>query len=220
MESELCILLYHGVTAGQSEGIENYSRKHMLVEDFRSQMEFVAEHCHLISMDDVAEHCCTGKAFAPRSLAVTFDDAFENVFTTAFPVLRELCIPFTFYLSTSFIDSEKMFWVDIIEDCINRAQCDEIDLLDMELSLGLGSRAERIRACERVKAFCKSADIKSKDAVLGALIEQTGVTPSVLVGSNYRKVRWTQLRAMLQSVRASRSGRTHPHPQHHVSDER
>jgi len=209
--SELCILLYHGVTDTPSEGIENYSGKHMAVDEFRRQMTLVSERCHLLSMDEVSEHCAAGHPFPERSVAVTFDDAFENVATIAFPVMEELGVPFTFYVSTGFVDTEMMFWVDIVEDCLNRTGRSMVRLPLLDAAFHLGSQERRVDACERIKAWCKVADVADKDTVVEALIEETGVRPSVEVSPNYRKAGWSELRQLAASPLATFGGHTHSH---------
>jgi peptidoglycan/xylan/chitin deacetylase (PgdA/CDA1 family) len=43
--------------------------------------------------------------------AVTFDDGFKDLYENAYPVLKEEQIPFTLFLITSLIDSEKLLWL-------------------------------------------------------------------------------------------------------------
>jgi peptidoglycan/xylan/chitin deacetylase (PgdA/CDA1 family) len=48
----------------------------------------------------------------PRTLAVTFDDGFQTVYTHAWPVLQELRVPATVFLSTAYLDSCDPFPFD------------------------------------------------------------------------------------------------------------
>ena len=209
--SELCILLYHGVTDVPSQGIENYSGKHMEAEESRRQMTHVRDECQVLSMDEVSALCAEGRPFPERAVAVTFDDAFENVATTAFPIMEELGLPFTFYVSTGLVDSETMFWVDVVEDCLNRSHAPAVRLPLMEAEFQLDSSEARIGACERIKAWCKAADVAGKDAVVRSLVAQTGVEPLVTSSANYRKVTWEQLSALGGSPLVILGGHTHSH---------
>ena len=56
-----------------------------------------------------------------NTIAITFDDGFKNNYDVAAPILDEHQIPQHLYL-TGYINSTKMFWVDQIEDCINRTK--------------------------------------------------------------------------------------------------
>ncbi len=45
-------------------------------------------------------------------LVITFDDVYENVYTQAWPILRELQIPSTIFLATAYLDSNQPFPFD------------------------------------------------------------------------------------------------------------
>jgi peptidoglycan/xylan/chitin deacetylase (PgdA/CDA1 family) len=42
--------------------------------------------------------------------AITFDDGYQNNYSVAFPILRELALPATIFIATGFIDSDDTFW--------------------------------------------------------------------------------------------------------------
>ena len=54
----------------------------------------------------------TAAQIPERTVVVTFDDIYDNVFHNAWPVLQELEIPATFFVSTAFIDSPQPFLFD------------------------------------------------------------------------------------------------------------
>ena len=62
IKNELTILLYHGVTDSVSTGIENASGKHIHVDAFRDQMQFIKQNCNVLSMDDVVALTENGEA--------------------------------------------------------------------------------------------------------------------------------------------------------------
>lgn len=206
---QLCILLYHGVTRSSGPGIENFSRKHLEAEVFERQMALIAKGCTLLSMDEVAKLCAAKKPFPPKSVAVTFDDAFENVASVAYPIMKKHGVPFTFYVSTGFVDTDRMFWVDVIEDCVNRSKVDRLDLPDFKASIG--TEAERMDAVRKLKRLCKSVDNARKDAIIAELAKQTGVTPASKGGPNYGMVTWKQLADMAKDPLCIVGSHSHSH---------
>ena len=68
------ILLYHGVTDAASEGIENYSRKHISLEDFEAQISYVAKKLNSISLREMAEALAAGRELPAGTVAISFDD--------------------------------------------------------------------------------------------------------------------------------------------------
>lgn len=57
----------------------------------------------------VLEHNRTGETIPRNVFVVTFDDGYENNFTHAWPILRELNVPATIFLATAYLDDEKPF---------------------------------------------------------------------------------------------------------------
>lgn len=53
-----------------------------------------------------------GRALPSRSFVVTFDDGFASVYSHAWPILRELGVPATIFLSTAYLDSSEPFPFD------------------------------------------------------------------------------------------------------------
>ena len=47
-----------------------------------------------------------GEPIPPRTFVVTFDDGFECLYHQAWPILKELGVPATIFLPTSYLDSE------------------------------------------------------------------------------------------------------------------
>ena len=54
-------------------------------------------------------------ALPPRSFAITFDDGFENNLSVAAPVMADMNIPATVYVTTDFVTHNRMSWIDRIE---------------------------------------------------------------------------------------------------------
>lgn len=94
------LLIYHRVGGGTSNELD------LPVVEFERQMRVLAEH-DVVSLDDALDRLDAGDE-AP-SLVITFDDGFEDVFESAWPILRELQLPFTIYLASAYTGTE-MRW--------------------------------------------------------------------------------------------------------------
>ena len=53
-----------------------------------------------------------GEPIPRRTFVVTFDDGYESVYETAWPILKELSIPATVFIVTSYLDSGRPFVFD------------------------------------------------------------------------------------------------------------
>ncbi len=190
----LTILLYHGVTNSIPYGIENISGKHIHVDEYFDQMSWLKKNANILSMEEVYFFIANKKAFPKNAVAVTFDDGFENNYSQAFPVLKNLGIPTTFYISSGMIGTNEMFWVDKLEDCINHTQNEIINIvLGEEFNFELKQSKQKINALKRIKTFCKASNNSIKEDVIKQLIEQTGHQPNSDNSDNYRVMNWQQL---------------------------
>ena len=122
------IFLFHGVIARQEHSIRNYTGKHLLQPLFERCMARLSRKGTALSMDEILAISKKRTPFPPNSFAVTFDDGFENNLTLAAPILRHWRIPATVYLTTSFIESNQMSWIDRIERAVEETQVKEIRL--------------------------------------------------------------------------------------------
>ncbi len=110
------IFLFHGVTQTQKiYKIRNYNKKHITKDHFYKACFELSKAGNIISMDDVYKILTKKKKLKPYSFAITFDDGFKNNLKVAAPILYDLNLPTTFYVTTNFINNNFMSWVDRIE---------------------------------------------------------------------------------------------------------
>lgn len=114
------VLLYHGVTNQTTfTGIENYQGKHIPVAAFQQQLAWLKKNFEVVSLAEV-ETATKQPKTRDRLCTITFDDGYSNNFTTAFPCLRSLALPATFFITTDFVDQGKPLWIDRLEFTINQ----------------------------------------------------------------------------------------------------
>jgi len=91
------ILLYHRISLPSS----NYPRLFVPPAAFEAQMAAIAaSNVATLTMEDLVTAVKTGKRFAGGALAVTFDDASEDQYTAAFPVLLRYGIRASLFVPT------------------------------------------------------------------------------------------------------------------------
>jgi len=91
------VLLYHTVGT---------SRLSLSPEQFRSQMEWLAQHTQVVSLAELSAGICPPKT--ATLCAITFDDGYAGVYHGAFPILAELKFPATVYLTTAAIGESSL----------------------------------------------------------------------------------------------------------------
>jgi peptidoglycan/xylan/chitin deacetylase (PgdA/CDA1 family) len=197
LASNLVILLYHGVTDTISKGIENFSKKHISAHEFERHMMFIKNNCNVLTIDDIVEIHKNNEKWPKNSVVVTFDDGFKNNYTTAVPILKKLNVPATFYVCSGMIETNKMFWVDIIEDCINLTKVKKIRiLLEKNTDFELDSNDKKIFAVTEIKKFCKIVDVYTKNRVINSLKNVTKTEPKPSNAKNYKMLSWDELNSI------------------------
>lgn len=194
-ENHISILLYHGVTRVQSDGIENFSKKHITSDEFASDLDYLKKYCSVLSMDELVDFHQRKNSPPKNTVVITFDDGFANNHEVAAPILDDFSLPATFYISAGMIGTTELFWVDQIEDCLNKTEVPKVTLRwgEKDNVFSIGDQTSRINAVSSIKDYCKSAPASQKDAVINALIEQTKVEPTLGETENYRIMNWEQV---------------------------
>lgn len=107
----LGILTYHRIAA-EVPGLPRPTHN-VAPRRFREQLLGLRERGFRVwPLDRILAWRARGMPIPPRTIVVTFDDGFQTVYTTAWPILQELQIPATLFLTTAFLDSEAPFWFD------------------------------------------------------------------------------------------------------------
>ncbi len=100
-------------------GENKYPTTNTKIEQFISHTkELVKEKYDVIRLDKVIEGIQGDIDLKDRSVSITIDDAYLSVYTKAWPILKELNLPFTLFISTDVIDnnlSNYMNWNQIRE---------------------------------------------------------------------------------------------------------
>lgn len=114
-KSSVSVLTYHRI-APNYPGVP-FPTINVTPDKFREQLLGLKRAgFQFASLSSVLDACDAANGAAvdvpERTVIVTFDDIYDNVFQNAWPVLQELNIPVTFFISTAFVDSKEPFLFD------------------------------------------------------------------------------------------------------------
>ncbi len=171
------VLAFHGVTAEPPGHLCNHEGKHLHVPVFTRLMEHVAKHYHPVSLSRVVNWMMGQEAIPDRSVAVTFDDGYQNVLAHAAPVLKELGIPATLFVVTDFIFERRMLWPDRVVSALALTTAGQIQLRcdGTDQVLPIGSAREKIAVDARIRAVCKKVKDADRLAFIDDVIEKLEV---------------------------------------------
>ncbi|MBI3627198.1 MAG: polysaccharide deacetylase family protein [Candidatus Sungbacteria bacterium] len=98
---EVLVLVYHSVR--DDDWFYSVSPA-----DFQRQIKYIKEQYHPVSLADVCQYAKGIKLLAHRSIAVTFDDGYEDFKTNALPILEMYQIPVTLFVSAGVVDAKDL----------------------------------------------------------------------------------------------------------------
>ncbi|MBI3546805.1 MAG: polysaccharide deacetylase family protein [Gammaproteobacteria bacterium] len=114
--------------------------------DFAWQMQYVKKNYNPITFQALLD-ALDGKSDLPkRPVIVSFDDGFDDNYHHAFPILKSLDMPATFFVATGYIGSEKPFWFDLIAHILYQAPTGPMQVEQPALSLQLDDNVASRRA--------------------------------------------------------------------------
>lgn len=82
-------------------------------QQFREQLVGLLNRgFRVLPLSEAVAHHERRKPLPERTVILTFDDCFESVYTQAWPIMQELQIPATLFLSTAYLDQDDPFPFD------------------------------------------------------------------------------------------------------------
>lgn len=97
------ILCFHRVNDYNSDSLTTR------VDLFDELMGIIRSEYNPISLQTLLMKLKTGEFFAPNTVAITFDDGYKDNFLHAAPILKKYKLPATFFVTSGYINSERVF---------------------------------------------------------------------------------------------------------------
>ena len=107
----LPIVMYHRI-----DDRAHLSRLSVCPESFERQIAFLKKRGYnVVRLEDIPK-IIKSKNIPRRTIAITFDDGYENNYTCAYPVLKKFRIPATIFIMPALVGTEGyLTWDQIIE---------------------------------------------------------------------------------------------------------
>jgi len=190
------VLAYHNVT-DRSDPVFG-----LATSAFARQMRFLHRYYRVVPLDAVSEMLAGTRPWIERAVAITFDDGYEDNYHVAWPILRELGLPATIFLTTDYIGTRGGIWLNRLHFALRLTPLDQLiapeALGGTPTAFPLRTDAERATAAHRlVDALYNLPPAERKplaEQIVGALdahLDGFSPTPSAL-----RFLSWDQVREM------------------------
>jgi peptidoglycan/xylan/chitin deacetylase (PgdA/CDA1 family) len=93
------ILLYHHVS-NNTPNVTSVSP-----DTFREHMQYLAEHHKVLPLKQVIEALQNKQPLPDKTVVITFDDGYGNIYDNAHPILKEFDFPYTIFVNPPLIGS-------------------------------------------------------------------------------------------------------------------
>jgi peptidoglycan/xylan/chitin deacetylase (PgdA/CDA1 family) len=130
------VLAYHSII--RAPFLERVLGIGMTPERFRRQARWLAENYEVLDIDAVVEIAEGRRPEPENAVAITFDDGYRDTAEQAWPILRELGLPATVFLSTAAVAGECELWADALTWWLDRSSCPRLRL-ELPPAAGVGS---------------------------------------------------------------------------------
>jgi len=111
---------------------------------------FRAKGYEFINMDQLYERITKRDKFR-KFIVITFDDGYLDNYTLAYPIFKEMGIPFTIYVSTGMPDHQLIQWPYFLEDYLLKTRCAEFHYNGNDFKHDLQNMQDRERAYDEIR---------------------------------------------------------------------
>jgi len=194
-------IMYHSITRNEIQGNINAGGKHVSAAQFERQVKYMSKKSCISPVHIEAN--------MRKSILITFDDGFENNYTTAYPLLKKYQIPFIIFISTGYING-NLIWTDellklslTVKDFFKIAK-EWFAYNNIEMDLSVTYNSLRIR----MKTISNQLRLK--------FLNEVRSEKQQLLSSEYNELftplTWVQLREMVDSGLCEIGAHTENHP--------
>ena len=211
IEQGFVIFLFHGVIREQDHRVRNYTNKHLVLERFATILNDLCVSGSPVSMPDIVLAKNDEIALPKRAFAVTFDDGFENNYSVAAPLLHDLGIPATFYITTSFIDSNSSSWIDMIEYAVEKVDKFELKLPSLDVQGIFTQPEQKIELLDQIRLVVKNDPDIDPYEFAHDIWRQLDIETFEPDSDLDQKMNWAQIRELSQNDLFTIGGHSHTH---------
>jgi peptidoglycan/xylan/chitin deacetylase (PgdA/CDA1 family) len=198
LRKDLRILAYHRVLPLPNPATYEFDLELISTppDQFREQMLLLKERFLPMRLSDVAAELDAGRELPADAVVVTFDDGYNDNYDVVFPILRELGVPATFFVSTGHIDSGRPYAYDWLVHMVLLSPASRLVLPELGMDVPLPpDRSARRAIAGHVLHQMKEIGALEQTAMIQRL-EREWNMPSDTAPPDCRPMTWDQLREM------------------------
>jgi peptidoglycan/xylan/chitin deacetylase (PgdA/CDA1 family)/CelD/BcsL family acetyltransferase involved in cellulose biosynthesis len=183
------ILIYHRVNDDYDPYLPSVP-----VQVFKKQIEFLKTNFRVVSLDEIAagsfEHIKE-----KYCVAVTFDDGYRDNFLHAFPILKNLAVPATIFLTTGSIEGGESSWYDQVSLAFKLTVQPHLSIgRPGSPALSLEGRAKRLEGMSKTLGWLRGLEAAERNRIIPCLFDALQVPATLSLPSPM--LNWDEVRQM------------------------
>ncbi|MFK7964983.1 MAG: polysaccharide deacetylase family protein [Burkholderiaceae bacterium] len=146
LRGQVRILSYHG--AWITPGYVYSDKMYIPVEQFRQRMQWLkASKYRVITLDEAIDGLESGE-LPDRSVVITFDDGWRTSYSHMLPILQELELPATIYLTTWYVENALPVLDKVVDFLVTFAKTNAVSVGGRSFELGPDAALQIVRHIE------------------------------------------------------------------------
>jgi peptidoglycan/xylan/chitin deacetylase (PgdA/CDA1 family) len=195
---KIVIVMYHGVL---KENMPVPCWWQLPWGQFKWQLEYLKKNYTVMHLQEVMQKVRQREALPDNAAVITFDDGFKNNYSAAYPLLKELNLPATIFLTTDFIGTNRLLWPDELFMLFLETKVNKIDLSTFGLRVfDLTTKTNKQEALHTIGEHLKRLKLNEKKEmtsyIKGSLSAQTAPTS---YSDNFKLLSWDEVDLMDKS---------------------
>lgn len=165
---------------------------------FKKQMRYLRRHYDVISVAELDKRL-NEQRLTGREVVLTFDDGYVNNLTAVAPILSDMALPFTVFVSTDNISTGDFYPTTVNRLVTIAAGLDKLDMPSLGQSFTMPTYTERVAVAKQISAQMKSRPLDDVKAIVADLIGN--LTPDRWEAlkerfSHLRPMNWDEVRQL------------------------
>lgn len=196
------ILFYHGVSveaiSAQNAPEGRFADKHLPLDSFVTHLKTLKKSWRVIALSEMVAGLRAGDEMR-GTIAITFDDGYENNVLKAAPILADFNMPASFFIATDFIGTNKWIWTDRVEVLIRHTKAKTVFFASRNIGFSLDSEGGKNITIKEIKAALKGLGNMEKLAAIEALGRELRDDLNDVPSGDQRFMSWDQVRSLSES---------------------
>lgn len=188
----LLIVYYHKIVNRLSDippdSCQRLTGEIVTAEVFDEQMKYLSERYDIVSFEELFNNILCGSESRKNAAAITFDDAYREVYNTAWPILKKYNIPATIFCPGEVIlkgEKFKPLWVDKLIYILDKTKLKSFQIFKEHQIFNLEEHRQKRSTFLYLVNYLRLLTSKERNYVLNMLAEKLRINVSDKELKNY-----------------------------------